>query len=150
MKIALGADHGGYSLKEKIKDWLEASDYEVADFGCDTADSVDYPEYALAVARDVAAGDSDTGILVCGTGIGMSITANKVAGIRAALCNDVYCAEHARRHNDANIMAIGGRIVAPETAVEIVKTFLTSEFEGGRHARRVEMIMQVEREWGNK
>jgi ribose 5-phosphate isomerase B len=150
MKIALGADHGGYSLKEKIKNWLESSGYTVVDFGCSSAESVDYPEYALMVANEVATGTEDIGILVCGTGIGMSMTANKVPGIRAALCNDVYCAEHARRHNDANIMAIGGRIVAPETAIEIVKTFLTSDFEGGRHARRVEKIMQVEKEWGNK
>lgn len=150
MKIALGADHGGYSLKENIKNWLESSGYEVVDFGCDSSESVDYPEYALMVANEVAKGDEDIGILVCGTGIGMSITANKVPGIRAALCNDVYCAEHARRHNDANIMAIGGRIVAPETAIEIVKTFLTSEFEGGRHERRVKEIMQVEKEWGNE
>ena len=148
MKIALAADHGGYFLKEKIKKWLESSGYTVVDFGCDSAESVDYPEYALMVAREVAAGREDVGILVCGTGIGMSITANKVLGIRAALCNDVYCAEHARRHNDANVMAIGGRIVAPETAVEIVKTFLTSKFEGGRHERRVEKIIQVEKEWG--
>lgn len=150
MKIALGADHGGYSLKEEIKTWLQTSGYEVVDYGCNSAESVDYPEYALMVANEVANGSEDIGILVCGTGIGMSITANKVPGIRAALCNDVYCAEHARRHNDANIMAIGGRVVAPETAVEIVKTFLTSEFEGGRHERRVQEIMQVEKEWGSK
>lgn len=150
MKIALGADHGGYSLKEDIKNWLKSSGYEVVDFGCESAEPVDYPEYALVVAREVAEGREDIGILVCGTGIGMSITANKVPGIRAALCNDVYCAEHARRHNDANIMAIGGRIVAPETAIEIVKTFLTAKFEGGRHGRRVGKIMQVEKEWGSK
>jgi ribose 5-phosphate isomerase B len=149
MNIAIAADHGGYALKEQIRSWLAGNGYAVTDFGCESADSVDYPDYAQTVARQIAGGKFDLGILVCGTGIGMSIAANKVAGVRAALCNDIYCAEHARKHNDANIMAIGGRVVAPETAIEIVKTFVTGQFEGGRHQRRLDKIAQVEREWGN-
>jgi len=149
MKIAIAADHGGYTLKEQIRQWLAEQGHDVVDFGCASAESVDYPEYAISVAREVGNGHFPLGILVCGTGIGMSITANKVAGVRAALCNDIYCAEHARKHNDANIVAIGGRVVAPETAIEIVKTFVTGRFEGGRHQRRVDRIMQIENEWGN-
>ncbi len=150
MKIAIAADHGGYALKEQIKIWLAEQGHEAVDFGCASPESVDYPDYAVTVAREVGEGRFPLGILVCGTGIGMSITANKVAGVRAALCNDTYCAEHARKHNDANIMAIGGRVVAPETALEIVKTFITSQFEGGRHQRRVDRIKQIENEWGNR
>ncbi len=147
MKIAIGADHGGYTLKEDIKAWLDEQGYKSTDFGCGSSDPVDYPEYALKVAHEVASGAYELGILVCGSGIGMSIAANKVPGIRAALCNDVYCAEHARRHNDANVITIGGRVVDRATALEIVKTFLATEFEGGRHQRRVDLIKQAENEW---
>ena len=147
MRIALGSDHGGFALKEDIKAYLTGEKLEIADFGTDSEEPVDYPEYALKVAREVAADACDMGILFCGTGIGMSITANKVPGIRAALCNDVFCAEHARRHNDANVLVIGGRVVEPDDAREIVKTFITTPFDGGRHRRRVDQIMAIEKEW---
>ena len=150
MNIAIGSDHGGFLLKEDISRWLADNGHEVTDYGCDSEESVDYPVYALKVAKQVAAGFHDIGVLVCGTGIGMAMTANKVAGIRAALVNDVYSAAHARRHNDANIIALGGRIVTPEQAKDIVRTFLESEFEAGRHARRVDEIMEVENDWGKK
>lgn len=148
MKVAIGSDHGGYTLKEEIIAWLKDMGHAVEDLGCDSADPVDYPVYAVAVARKVALGTADTGILVCGTGLGMSMAANKVPGIRAAVCNDVYCAEQARAHNDANVITIGGRVVDSATARRIVETFLNTKFEGGRHARRVEQIMAVENDWG--
>lgn len=147
MRIALGSDHGGFALKEDIKTYLASKRYEVVDLGTDSEEPVDYPEYALRVAREVAAQICDIGILVCGTGIGMSITANKVPGIRAALCNDIFCAEHARRHNDANVLTIGGRVVEPDDARAIVKTFIKTPFDGGRHRRRVDQIMAIEKEW---
>jgi ribose 5-phosphate isomerase B len=148
VKVALGSDHGGYALKEQIKTWLGANGHEVEDLGCDSTEPVDYPVYAIAVARRVTAGEADRGILVCGTGVGMAMAANKIAGIRAAVVNDLYCAEHARAHNDANIMAIGGRVVDEETARRIVAAFLNTKFEGGRHARRVDQIMALENDWG--
>ncbi len=148
MKVALGCDHGGYELKEQIKGWAEELGHEVEDMGCESADSVDYPAYAVAVGRKVTRGEADTGILVCGSGLGMCMAANKVPGIRAALCNDLYCAEHARAHNDANVMTIGGRVVTAAEARLIVETFLNTKFEGGRHSRRVEQIMAIENEWG--
>jgi len=147
LKIALGSDHGGFALKEDIKAYLNGESCEVIDLGTDSEEPVDYPEYALRVAREVAAEVCDLGILVCGTGIGMSITANKVPGVRAALCNDTFCAEHARRHNDANVLAIGGRVVEPDDARKIVKIFITTSFDGGRHRRRVDQIMAIEKEW---
>lgn len=148
MKVALGCDHGGHALKEQIKGWLAGTDFEVADLGCDSSESVDYPAYAIAVARTVASGQADLGILVCGTGLGMAMAANKVRGIRAAVCNDLFCAEHARAHNDANILTIGGRVVDDVTARRIVETFLNTDFEGGRHARRVQQLMAIEEDWG--
>ena len=147
MRIALGSDHGGFVLKEDIKAYLTGEKQDVVDFGTDSEEPVDYPDYALRVAREVAVEACDIGILVCGTGIGMSITANKVPGIRAALCNDIFCAEHARRHNDANVLAIGGRVVEPDDAREIVKTFMTTPFDGGRHRRRIDQITAIEKEW---
>ncbi len=147
MKIALGSDHGGFELKEDIKAYLKSENCEVIDLGTDSEEPVDYPDFALRVAREVAVEACDLGILVCGTGIGMSITANKVPGIRAALCNDLFCAEHARRHNDANVLTIGGRIVEPDAARKIVKMFITTPFDGGRHRRRVDQIMAIEKEW---
>lgn len=144
MKIAIGSDHGGYALKEQIRRWVAELGHEVDDLGCDSADSVDYPVYAIAVARKVASGAADLGILVCGTGLGMSMAANKVKGVRAAVCNDLYCAEHARAHNDANVMTIGARVVNNTDARQIVEVFLNTKFEGGRHARRVDQIMAIE------
>jgi len=147
MKLALGADHGGAEQKEALLAHLAAEGYEVIDLGTKRADeSVDYPDYALAVARAVAAGEADLGILVCGTGIGMAIAANKVKGIRAATVTDVNAASLARQHNNANILALSGRFTAPATNIEIVEAFLSAEFEGGRHQLRLDKIAAAELE----
>ena len=142
--IAIGSDHGGFALKQEIMRHLEAAGYAFKDFGTYSADSCDYPVYGEAVARAVASGEFERGILICGTGIGISISANKVKGVRAALCGDCYSAEMTRRHNDANILALGARVLGTGLALKIVDTFLTTEFEGGRHARRVAMIHDIE------
>ena len=144
MKIALGSDHGGYELKCHIAELLKELGYDYEDFGCYSAESCDYPIYGEAVARAVAGGECERGILICGTGIGISISANKVKGIRAALCGDCYSAEMTRRHNDANILAMGARVLGPGLALKIVDTFLNTEFEGGRHARRIALISDIE------
>ena len=144
MMISIAADHGGFALKEHIKAYLTAKGYEVKDFGTSSEESCDYPVYGEAVARAVAAGECERGILICGTGIGISISANKVKGIRAALCGDCYSAEMTRRHNDANILAMGARVLGTGLALKIVDTFLTTDFEGGRHARRVALISDIE------
>ena len=142
--IALGADHGGYALKEVVKEFLRSEGYEVLDVGTFDETSVDYPDFAEKVARAVLAGEAQRGILLCGTGIGMSIAANKIPGIRAAHVQDPYSARMARAHNDANILTFGGRVVGPELAKEIVRAYLTAEFEGGRHVRRLEKIRTLE------
>ena len=147
MKIAIGSDHGGFALKEKIIKFLEENNYLYKDFGTYDAASVDYPDYALQVAEAIAQGDYDRGILVCGTGIGIGIAANKVPGIRAALCNDTFSARASREHNDANILTIGERVVGPGLALDIVKVWLESEFSGGRHSRRVEKIREIEEKY---
>lgn len=144
MKIAIAADHGGYTLKEEIKKVILDLGHEVEDFGCECLDSVDYPDYALPVAEKVAQGQFDRGILICGTGIGMSIAANKVKGIRCALVHDLFSAKATRQHNDSNVLAMGGRIIGPGVATEIVKIWLTTEFEGGRHENRVKKITEIE------
>ena len=144
MKLAIGSDHGGFRLKEAIKTYLLDHDYEVTDFGTDSEDSCDYPDFALPVAQAVAKGEYDRGILICGTGIGIGIVANKVKGVRAALCHDTFSAEACRNHNDANILTMGERIVGEGLALKIVETFLNSEFEGGRHQRRVDKIKTLE------
>ena len=145
MKVVIGADHAGYGLKEEIKEVLRQLSIEFLDVGTMNSEaSVDYPDFAEAVARKVASGEFDRGIIVCGTGVGVAIAANKVKGIRAANCNDVVCAKFSREHNDANILTMGSRIIGPAVANEIVKTWLGTEFEGGRHARRVEKISQLE------
>jgi len=139
--IALGCDHGGYGLKQEIISYLEAKGVGYKDYGCNSAESTDYPEYAHAVAHAVAGGECEKGILLCGTGIGISIAANKVKGIRAALCTDCFMAEETRRHNDANILAMGGRVVGPGLALKIVDTFLNTPFSGEeRHKRRISKI----------
>ena len=145
MKIAIGCDHGGYLLKQDILIWLEEHDYEFEDFGCYNTESVDYPVYAEKVARAVASGACDKGIVICTTGIGVSMAANKVKGIRCALCGDSYSAEMTRRHNDANVLAMGAGIVGPNLAERIVEVFLNTAFEGGRHARRVGLITEMEK-----
>ena len=141
--IAIGSDHGGYELKQEIMKHLAELGLEYKDFGTYTTDSCDYPVYGEAVARAVAGGEYEKGIIICGTGIGISIAANKVKGIRAALCADCYSAEFTRLHNDANILALGAR-TGSGLALKIVDTFLNTEFEGGRHARRVGLIAEIE------
>lgn len=140
MKIAIACDHGGFALKEQLLPFVTELGYQYKDFGCFSAESVDYPDIAFSVAEDVAKGEFDRGILICGTGIGVSICANKVNGIRCALCGDILSAELTRKHNDSNMLAMGGRIIGIETAKAIVRTWLTTEFEGGRHERRVQKI----------
>ena len=139
--IALGCDHGGYELKQEIIKHLQEREIEFKDYGCDSLESVDYPVYAKKVANVVASGECEKGILICGTGIGISIAANKVKGIRAALCTDCFMAEATRLHNDANILALGGRVVGPGLALKIVDTFLDTEFSNDeRHIRRIGLI----------
>lgn len=144
MKVALGADHAGFALKDALKPRLDALGIEHHDFGTSSTDSVDYPDFAQAVAEGVASGRFDRGILVCGSGIGMAIAANKVAGIRAAVVGDEDAARLCREHNDANVLTLGARLTSPDRARAIVDTFLLTAFEGGRHARRVEKIHQLE------
>ena len=144
MKIAIGCDHGGYLLKQDILIWLEENDYEFEDFGCYNTESVDYPIYAEKVARAVASGECEKGIVICTTGIGVSMAANKVKGIRCALCGDSYSAEMTRRHNDANVLAMGAGIIGPNMAKKITEVFLTTAFEGGRHARRVGLLDSIQ------
>ena len=144
MKIAMGADHGGFSLKETIKQHLEEQGHEVLDLGTYDTASCHYPVYAEKVARAVAAGQAERGILVCGTGIGMSIAANKIPGIRAAAVSDCFTAQATREHNDANILCLGARVIGEGLAMELVHAFLENEFEGGKHARRVAMIAELE------
>lgn len=144
MKIALGCDHGGYEMKEYIIQVLNRLGHEVEDFGCRSLESCDYPDFAAPAARAVAEGACDRGILVCTTGIGVSIAANKVKGIRCAHCADCLQAELTRRHNDANMMAIGAGFTGRNMAERMVEAFLSTEFEGGRHARRVEKMMALE------
>ena len=146
MKIAIGSDHAGFELKERIKDFLDARGTRWEDVGTDSANSTDYPDYAFHVAEAVARGEFELGILVCGTGIGMSIAANKVRGIRAALCTSPGMAEFSRRHNDANVLTLGGRMLSQEEATEIVDTWLKTAFEGDRHARRLGKIQSYEKE----
>jgi ribose 5-phosphate isomerase B len=143
MRIAIGNDHRGLELKKEIIQLLADSGHSYEDFGSHTTDSVDYPDYARDVAEAVARGDFDYGILICDTGIGMSIAANKVKGIRAALCHDAFSAGRARQHNDANVLCLGTS-GTPQTVAEIVETFLTTEFEGGRHQRRLDKIRAIE------
>ena len=145
MKITIGCDHGALELKEEVKRMLvERPEVEVNDIGVYTAEPVDYPDIAAKVCAEITAGRSVFGILLCGTGIGISIAANKIHGIRAALCGDVYSAKMARQHNDANVLALGGRVLGFGPAGEIVRAFLDTPFEGGRHARRVGKIMALE------
>ena len=143
-RIALGADHAGYHVKETIRQFLENAGYPVDDLGTWSEESVDYPDYGKAVADRVASHQDVYGIAMCGTGMGMAIVANKVAGIRAAVAHDVDTARLAREHNDANVLAMGGRVVNGAQAIEMVQTFLNATFAGGRHERRVEKIAQIE------
>ena len=145
MRVAVGADQGGYILKDPIIEFLNEQGYEVLDLGIYRLESVDYPDYGEKVARAVATGQAERGIVICGTGIGVSLAANRVTGIRAALCTDCYMARMAREHNDAQVLCLGGRVIGAGLALDIVQVFLTCQFEGGRHARRVNKIMALER-----
>lgn len=144
MKIAIGNDHAALELKNHIVDYLVKEGHEVVNFGTDTPASTDYPIYGARVAHAVANGECERGIVICGTGIGISISANKVKGIRCALCSEPVSAKLTRQHNDANVLAMGARIIGSAMAEEIVHTFLTTEFEGGRHSRRVDLITKLE------
>ena len=147
MRIALGSDHGGLELKNTIIKHLEDKGFELKDFGTYTTDSCDYPDYALKVAEEVAQKNYDFGILICGTGIGISISANKVPGIRAALCSDTFSAHATREHNNANILAMGERVVGKGLALDIVDAFLNAEFQGGRHVGRINKISEIEKKY---
>lgn len=140
MKIAVGADHAGFALKEKLVAWLREAGHEVDDVGTHSADRVDYPDFAHAVAEKVQGGETDRGVLICGSGIGVSMAANKHEGVRAALCSFEYQAEMSRRHNDANVLCMGERTIGPGLAESVLQMFLTTGFDGGRHAGRVEKI----------
>lgn len=146
MKIVIGCDHGGFELKETVLEYLKEKGYDVEDIGCYSSDSVDYADIALPAAQGVAEGKYDKGILICGTGLGIGITANKVPGVRCALLENVFSAKMTRLHNDANMMSMGGRVVGPGLALEIVEAFLTTPFSGEeRHARRIAMITEIEK-----
>lgn len=146
MKIAMACDHGGLRLKNLLKEYLLVNGYEVEDFGTNSEDSCDYPDYAGKAAKAVASGACDKGVVVCGTGIGVSITANKVNGVRCALCHDVFSAKATRAHNDSNMIAMGQRVIGEGLALEILKAWLSTEFEGGRHIQRIEKMMAYEGE----
>ena len=144
MRIGIGSDHGGYELKMFIKDYLEEKKIEVVDYGTHSTESVDYPEYGQKVAEAVVSKEVELGIIFCGTGLGISMAANKVKGIRAAVVSEEFSARMARAHNNANILAMGGRVVGKDLAKSIVDAFLETSFEGGRHQRRIDKIMEIE------
>ena len=148
--IAIGSDHGGFDLKEKIKKFLTERKIEVEDLGTVKRESVDYPDYGIKVSKLVSEGKVERGILICGTGIGMSIVANKFPKVRAALCHDSYSARMSREHNDANVLILGGRVTGDELALEIVKIWLETSFSGGRHKSRLEKIEEIEKEYCEK
>ena len=143
MKIVIGSDHAAYELKEAIKEKLTGEGHEVIDVGCDSTESVDYPKYGHAVGRTVASGVAERGIAVCGSGIGISIACNKVPGIRAALCTSVEMAEMCRRHNNANVVCMGARMISQELAFDIIDTWMTTDFEAGKHLRRINEIEDI-------
>ena len=143
MKIAFGSDHGGYALKRELMAWAEEQGHQAVDYGCPDQSSCDYPDFGEAAARAVARGECDRGVVICTTGIGISMAANKVAGIRCALCGDVWSAEMTRHHNDANMLALGAGVTGPLVAREILNRFLTTEFDGGRHERRVNKLNAI-------
>ncbi|WP_405340992.1 ribose 5-phosphate isomerase B [Ruminococcus sp.] len=142
--IAIGCDHGGLAIKNAVINYMKENGIAYHDYGCNTDESVDYPVYAYQVAKSVAGGNAELGIICCGTGIGVSMAANKIKGIRAAVCTDEFCAEMTRRHNNANIMCMGGRVIDEEKAVKLASIFLNTPFDGGRHEKRVNMITEIE------
>lgn len=145
--IAIGSDHAGYALKADIIKFLEDKGLEVKDFGTNSCDSVDYPDFGQAVAEAVSSKECEKGIIICGTGIGISIAANKVPGVRAALCTDSYMAKMSRQHNDANVLALGERVLGPGVVFDIIETWLNTEFLGGRHQNRVNKISGIEKKY---
>ena len=147
MKIAIGCDHGGIVLKDAVTSTLEDLGAEVVDLGTNSTDSVDYPTYGLKVAETVASGQCDAGVIMCGTGIGISISANKVPGIRCAVVTNTYMAQLTKNHNNANIISLGGRVITPDEAKDIVTAWYTAEYEGGRHQRRLDMITDIEKKY---
>ncbi|SNZ03377.1 ribose 5-phosphate isomerase B [Persephonella hydrogeniphila] len=146
MKVAVGSDHAGFEYKEIVKNHLQEKGYQIIDKGTYSKESVDYPVFGEAVGKAVASGEADFGIVICGTGIGISISANKVPGVRAALCTNEYMARMARKHNNANVLAFGARVLGIDVALGIVDQFFSSEFEGGRHERRVNLISEIEKD----
>ncbi len=142
--IAIGCDHGGLNIKNAVIDYLKENRIDYRDFGCDSPESVDYPIYAYQVAKAVSDGEAEFGIICCGTGIGVSMVANKVKGVRAAVCTDAFCAEMTRRHNNSNVLCMGGRVIDEATAVKLADIYLHTSFEGGRHEKRVQMITDIE------
>ena len=145
MKVAMACDHGGFDLKNTLKQELEAMGHEVVDFGSDSTASVDYPDYGYKAAKAVATGECEKGVVICGTGIGISISCNKVNGIRCALCHDVFSAKATRAHNDANMLAMGQRVIGPGHAIEVLHAFFEGEYEGGRHDLRIQKLMAIEK-----
>ena len=143
MKISIASDHGGFALKQEIAEYLRQQGHEVLDCGCHSTESCDYPDLGAAAAKAVASGQCERGVVICSTGIGISIAANKVPGIRCALCGDIYSAEMTRRHNNANVLAMGAHLTAPVLAKKILDVFLSTEFEGGRHQRRIDKIDHI-------
>ncbi len=143
MKISIASDHGGFALKQEIAEYLRQQGHEVLDCGCHSTESCDYPDFGAAAAKAVASGECERGVVICSTGIGISIAANKVPGIRCALCGDIYSAEMTRRHNNANVLAMGAHLTAPVLAKKILDVFLSTEFEGGRHQRRIDKIDHI-------
>jgi ribose 5-phosphate isomerase B len=150
MKIALGCDHAGFELKGLVSEYLEGEGHEVIDEGTFTIESCDYPDFAERVAMRVASGEAERGILVCATGIGMAMTANKIHGVRAAVCNDLYTARYSRLHNDSNVLAIGARVIGPGVAEEVVRIWIETAFEGGRHSGRLARMSEIEKRHGGK
>jgi ribose 5-phosphate isomerase B len=148
MRIVVASDHAALALKARVVEWLRARGHDAVDLGPDSPGSVDYPDYALRAAEEIAAGQADGGVLICGTGIGMSLAANKVPGIRAAVATDTYMARMARAHNNANVLCLGARVVGEGLAEDIVDAWLGATFEGGRHARRVDKITAIEARYG--
>lgn len=144
MTVALGCDHAGWELKERLRAWLIQAGHQVLDFGTHSPDPVDYPDYAIQVADSVANGKAERGVLICGTGIGMAMAANKIPGVRAAFCPDLFTARLSREHNDSNVLTLGGRLMGREMAIEILGIWLATPFQGGRHSRRIAKITEAE------
>lgn len=145
MKIAIGSDHGGFELKNIVKEYLVQNGHEIIDYGCNSKDSVDYPSFGIAVGEAVVTSEVERGIVICGSGIGISIAANKVNGVRCALVHDVYSAKLTRLHNDSNVLAMGGRIIGDDLALAIVSEWLNTSYEGGRHQNRIDLITEYEK-----